>query len=250
MSPTATRRPLRALLRAFRNHRYVLPDAPALTRRPSDRKPTASTAARRLRSGGVYSAGRAARRLTQPGHSSQRRRAPGRRRGSPRPPFPSRPPPLTRGAHVNFLAGRTRPLPLFVSPRRALPGPGPLSRHRAASPPRYLGPPGPRPPPPAALPRSPGARRARGGGAEGRGGQGRASGGRSAVPGGSPRRPARAGRDCPSYSRRGTWIKGSAGTWRGQPTSFSSAPTGAGCSSPASTATVSSGDGARSHPLP
>lgn len=117
-------------------------------------------------------------------------------------------------------------------------------------PPRYLGPPGPRPPPPAALPRSPGARRARGGGAEGRGGQGRASGGRSAVPGGSPRRPARAGRDCPSYSRRGTWIKGSAGTWRGQPTSFSSAPTGAGCSSPASTATVSSGDGARSHPLP
>lgn len=65
------------MLRAFRNHRYVLPDAPALTRRPSDRKPTASTAARRLRSGGVYSAGRAARRLTQPGHSSQRRRNPG-----------------------------------------------------------------------------------------------------------------------------------------------------------------------------
>lgn len=238
------------MLRAFRNHRYVLPDAPALTRRPSDRKPTASTAARRLRSGGVYSAGRAARRLTQPGHSSQRRRSPGTPTrlspaALPLPPAASHPGRTRQLSRREDAAAAALCLAQAGAARPGAPQPA-----QGRLPPRYLGPPGPRPPPPAALPRSPGARRARGGGAEGRGGQGRASGGRSAVPGGSPRRPARAGRDCPSYSRRGTWIKGSAGTWRGQPTSFSSAPTGAGCSSPASTATVSSGDGARSHPLP
>lgn len=214
-----------------------LHDTPALTRRPRDRN---STAPRRLRPGCVRSAGRAARRLSQAGSPGRAAAAPGRRHGFLRPPFP---PPLTRGAHVNFLAGRTRPPPFFVSLGPAAPRPA-----QGRSPPRYLGPPGPRPPPPAALPRSCRARRARGGGAEGRGGRGRASGGRSAVPGGFPRRPA--GRGCPSYSRRGTWIEGSAGTWRGRPTCSSSAPTGAGCSSPASTATVSSGDGARSHPLP
>lgn len=83
----------------------------------------------------------------------------------------------------------------------------------------------------------------------GRGGAGRAAAS-GAVPGGSPWRPGLAGGGCPSYSRRGTWIKGSSGTWQGQTTSSSSAPTGTGCSSPASPATVSSGEGARSHPLP
>lgn len=86
-----------------------------------------------------------------------------------------------------------------------------------------------------------------GGVGEERGGKGGCPG---AVPGGSPWRPGLAGCGCSSYSRRGTWIKGSSGIWQSQTTSSSSAPTGTGCSSPASTATVSSGDGARSHPLP
>lgn len=100
------------------------------------------------------------------------------------------------------------------------------------------------PPPSSARPR-----RARGGKAGwGRGGAGRAAAS-GAVPGGSPWRPGLAGCGCPSYSRRGTWIKGSSGTWQGQTTSSSSAPTGTGCSSPASTATVSSGGrGAESPP--
>lgn len=74
--------------------------------------------------------------------------------------------------------------------------------------------------------------------------EGKGGAGSAAVPGGSPWRPGLAGGRCPSYSRRGTWIKGSAGTGPGQPTSSSSAPTEAGCSSPASTATVSWGRGA------
>lgn len=74
------------------------------------------------------------------------------------------------------------------------------------------------------------------------GGAGRAAA-PGAVPGGSPWRPGLAGCGCPSYSRRGTWIKGSSGTWQGQTTSSSSAPTGTGCSSTASSATVSSGKG-------
>lgn len=192
---------------------------------------------------------------------------------------------FTRRAHVNFFTGRTEMFPLFVwrCPARCPPQPAP--GYPAPPPPRRPVPQGApadedplRPLPPAELPgfparRLPGGatggreggpcacrrrgaprparpRRARGGKAGwGRGGAGRvaASG---AVPGGSPWRPGLAGCGCPSCSRRGTWIKGSSGTWQGQTTSSSSAPTETGCSSPASPATVSSGEGARSHPLP
>lgn len=142
-------------------------------------------------------------------------------------------------AHGNFLtAGRSSSLSLSALPGPLPPQPAPGSPLLPPIPPPLPGgAPRGRGGPCAAPVAQPGTMRGWKGGA----GSAAAAG---AVPGGSPWRPGLAGGGCPSYSRRGTWIKGSAGTGPGQPTSSSSAPTGAGCSSPASTATVSWGRGA------